>query len=192
MDHILSIVQFWISLDLAAPDKNCKVERFIPEWHGTTGHEPFTSELKLKTTHPLRETHTLSFQPDAAFVLERKDRSALFFLEVDRATETVRSTSYPDFTDKLLAYAGYRESGEYKNKFGDSHGFRVLTTTVSQARIQSYQDAAQRLNLNELFLFAPADQITPERILEPVWSQTDPDAEPIAFISSHAPAPTTV
>lgn len=78
-----------------------------------------------------------SVRPDGYFQMWDGSAMASFFLEVDRGT-----VSLPRWQDKVARYVDYRESGAYGSRYGLTR-FRVLTTTMTEARLIHLRQAAK-------------------------------------------------
>ncbi len=101
-----------------------------------TGHFLFQSEFL-----PLNDG---SLIPDACFIVANMERQLLFFLEIDRGTETLVGRFY-SLQDKLHRYCDYFDSGLYAedlSRFGQFKGFRVAILTESLSRMQNLRELA--------------------------------------------------
>lgn len=169
MDHHLGIAQVWLSLDRACTNTGVEMPQFWPEWEAQAGLKHFVSVLSDDTLDLNDTSRRVSLRPDAAFVLARDDKRSLFFVEVDRQSESIRGIRRDTFSEKFVAYASYRQYGRFKRYGEDFLGFRVLTTWTSQSRMHRARAAAAEMGIGQMFLFTLFEQITPESIFGEIW-----------------------
>jgi hypothetical protein len=105
--------------------------------------------------------------PDGAFTLTRGDRSALFFLEVDRGTEPLTGKHPNAIARKLTAYRTAYDSGAEAHLAGlfpgaVVSGFRILWVVPDAARQARLVELAGRLDLAPLVWVATA-RLTQDR-----------------------------
>lgn len=121
--------------------------------------------------------------PDAGFALEHRASSkrALFLIEVDRGTErltTIQSDAeIATFTNKLVQYDRYLQSGRIKERypqFGQFSGFHVLVITTSDTRIANMRQASQSLpaDFHHLYRFSTLDHVS-QNFLHDGWLSRD-------------------
>ncbi len=105
----------------------------------------------------------VQFIPDAAFSISDsdKDKTCLYFLEVDRGTET-RASTRRDMTDvrqKLINYQWYFQSKAYKRYEQvfkcQLRGFRLLFLTSTAGRLSALCELTQRLRPSNFVWPAP-------------------------------------
>jgi predicted DNA-binding transcriptional regulator len=106
--------------------------------------------------------------PDAYFAISTPRGSTFFFLELDRATETVTGK----FRKKMENYQIIRERGEFKRQFGREN-FRVLIVTTSEARLKSLLGIFKNMRLRILFWLTTFDSILSETLLGNIWLRAD-------------------
>ena len=106
--------------------------------------------------------------PDAYFALATPKGNAFFFLELDRATETVTGK----FRKKMENYQIIRERGEFKRQFGREN-FRVLIVTTSETRLKSLLGIFKNMRLQILFWLTTFDPILSETFLGNIWLRAD-------------------
>ena len=106
--------------------------------------------------------------PDAAFILENREthRRALFFLEMDMATERIVSYVLRDsritLHYKLSQYDRYLKSLRYRetyNAFGDFRFFTLLFVTLGKERVEHVRSKMQDLqeSLSDYYRFTTFD-----------------------------------
>ncbi|MDX2154047.1 MAG: replication-relaxation family protein [Bryobacteraceae bacterium] len=108
--------------------------------------------------------------PDGVIVLERGEKRALLFLEVDRGTEPLaRQRPGYSLRTKLTAYAGAFDSGAYAQDFawrGEFRGFRVLLI-VPRGRVRHLQRLLRAEQFDFVLLSTLED--LQDGIDRPVW-----------------------
>ena len=109
------------------------------------------------------------FITDAAFILENREthRRALFFLEMDMATERIVSYVLRDsritLHYKLSQYDRYLKSLRYRetyNAFGDFRFFTLLFVTLGKERVEHVRAEMQDLqeSLSDYYRFTTFDE----------------------------------
>jgi hypothetical protein len=115
------------------------------------------------------ETPENRIVPDAAFILENREthRRALFFLEMDMATERIVSYVLRDsritLHYKLSQYDRYLKSLRYRetyNAFGDFRFFTLLFVTLGKERVEHVRSEMQDLqeSLSDYYRFTTFDE----------------------------------
>lgn len=153
LDHVVAANEFRIGLVKACRSRtDVELLGFLSEREVRGGQGGGRLEPRIRdvvATTPGRGAG-LSHVPDGVFALRRGEKAALFFLEVDRATETV---GRPDkgvgkcvrFYAHYLAGTGY---DRYCEDFGVTEpfrGFRALIIVPSTRRLASIRERAGRL-----------------------------------------------
>jgi len=125
--------------------------------------------------------------PDAAFVLENREttRRALFFLEMDMATERITTTIPSDrritLRFKIEQYDRYLTSGRFATTYapwGPFRSFTLLFVTFGQERVENIRSALSDLpqELHAFHRFATFEEAS-AGFLGPVWSSRSPGDE---------------
>lgn len=138
LEHALAISEFRLALELglkAEPD--ICLHRFVHEDELKTHLRRVISKDAYKLFH--RFTHPRSrreylVHPDALIVLATGDEAAarrLYFLEIDRGTESLRLLA-----DKVTGYRLLKQSGAFR-KFGNFADFLVFLVTNSERRARN-------------------------------------------------------
>lgn len=152
--HFLKSTDFRIALTEACreqSDNNLRLLGFIPEYYGerdaVTDGRSVTKYVKDFVCDINRPSEKFSHAPDAVFALGKNNTPALFFLEIDRGTETI-SNSEKGVLKCIRFYLNYLVSGgyrRYETDFGSTtpfKGFRALIVTTSQVRVENIRRAA--------------------------------------------------
>jgi len=153
LEHILSINQFRVSLATAC---TCEPPPEMLEWRTS-------DEAKF-----LVSTRKVTLIPDAGFTLKTSSLKLFYFLEVDLGSEPSRV-----LTEKCRSYYAFWQSGEFAQKYfcAPNVGFRVLFVAPTEKRAATILKSIQKLDAGQsLFWVAGQEEIKPERILEPIWS----------------------
>ena len=154
LEHILSINQFRVSLATACAAPSLE----ILEWQ-TSGEAKFRVAARKVT-----------LIPDAGFTLKTSNLKLFYFLEVDLGSEPSRI-----LTEKCRNYYAFWQSGEFAQKYfcAPNVGFRVLFVAPTEKRAGTILKSIQKLDAGQsMFWVSGQDTIKPERILEPIWSNT--------------------
>ena len=174
LQHALELSDFRIFLTQALKDKNLNVElhRFVGDHElkshlkSEKGHERY--RLYQKFTHPVtkQEYH---FHPDGLFILrgkgELKAHQRLFFIEIDRGTE-----SLDRIRNKVISYNLFRKSETFK-KFGKFESFKVLIQTHSEKRVKNMREHLVDMEGTDLILITQRSEVSEKTLLvKPIWS----------------------
>ena len=121
----------------------------------------------------------VKFTPDAAFSISDSDRdmTCLYFLEVDRGTET-RASTRRDMTDvrqKLINYQWYFQSKAYKRYEKvfkcQLRGFRVLFLTTTTGRLSALCELTQQLRPSNFVYLTEISRLFPEGVSTEIWTK---------------------
>lgn len=153
LEHTLAISEFRLHLELAVSGElPLAIHRFITDYElkGHTGAQSGRRRayrLHHEIRHP-RTNKTFLIHPDALVVLGGRDPAdsprRLFFLEVDRGTE-----SQGRLRDKAIGYHLLRETKLFQ-KFGTFERFRVLFQTNSARRAENIRAALANIEGEDL------------------------------------------
>ena len=111
-------------------------------------------------THPLSATVRLI--PDGYVELEGPTGTRVFFLELDRGTESRRT-----WIAKTQAYLRFAVSGAFTTQFGHSQ-FGVLVIAPSARRVHSLRGAVAGIT-TKLFWFASFEVLRADTFWTPCW-----------------------
>lgn len=132
------------------------------EWRGENELKAAYDRVSIPTASG--RLKAVSLIPDSYFILNTPQGRAHFCLELDRGTMTTKR-----FATKVLAYQAYYQGGGYQRRYG-TKSLRVLTVTLSSARLENLRRATEQASGKQRFWFAILDQLTPETVLTaPVW-----------------------
>jgi hypothetical protein len=142
LEHALAISEFRMALELALPAvTGIRLHRFVHEdelkTHLRQGISKDAYKLYNHLIHP-RTGREYVVHPDALFILatgEAPEVRRLYFLEIDRGTETLGR-----IRDKAIGYHLLKGSGVFR-KFGDFSDFLVLLVTNAERRALRIREA---------------------------------------------------
>lgn len=163
--HQLAINQAYVAFRLGAEDIGWRLEHW-------------TDDRILRRHHVERvyvpeANAEVAIVPDAYMVLSGPDGSPRlqFFLEIDRATLSVASTTHrvKSWQDKIRAYQAYFGSQQIVARYG-TRRIRVLTVTTSATRCQNLKKATEAHGGRSRYWFTTEDDIVPATALRaPIW-----------------------
>jgi hypothetical protein len=161
-----------------------KLLGFIPDYYGEkTEKGGVVKYVRDVICDMAADRQLVSHTPDGVFALERDGKSALFFLEIDRGTETVSDLA-KGVLKSLRFYTSYLLDGKYQRyatDFGvpEFKGFRTLYVTTSPARLQNIRQATAKLDVPQkakrFHWVTTFDHVTDETLFTPIWQSCDPD-----------------
>ncbi|KAA3595841.1 MAG: hypothetical protein DWQ06_16615 [Calditrichaeota bacterium] len=115
-------------------------------------------------------TKVISVYPDSLFVLGSSGREALYFLEVDRGTESSKK-----IIEKMRTYYLYFLSNKF-SKYANVKRFKVLLVAHSHRRAESLRSNVQGSLGIENFLFSNKETIKKKDLLKKkIWFTGDGD-----------------
>jgi len=123
----------------------------------------------------------VKFTPDAAFSISDSDEdmTCLYFLEVDRGTETRASTrrAMTDVRQKLINYQWYFHSKAYKRYEQvfkcQLRGFRVLFLTTTMGRLNALCELTQQFRSSNFVYLTEISRLFPEGVSAEIWTKGD-------------------
>lgn len=134
----------------------------LVEWRGENDLKADYDYVTIKTS--AGKNQAVSVIPDSYFVLDTPHGKGHFFLELDRGTMTTQR-----FKQKITAYQAYYLTGAYQRRY-QSKSLRVLTVTLSHARLASLKTVTEAAGGKLRFWFATLDHLRPETVLTvPLW-----------------------
>lgn len=148
LDHLLAINSFRIDLTLACRNSEIRLVKFIPESKQAVGG--------------------LRHRADALFLLEKEGKRALFFLELDRGTESINGKIFKMFNFYLLymIYGGFRQKYEVSRLW-------VTVVTTSSIRLANMRKLTMKLEFFGKYLqyiwLATINHVSEETIFNNIW-----------------------
>ena len=167
LNHLLETNEVRVAVEVAAEQQEAVVRQWLDE-KTLKG-----SQMKEYVTFngPQGGRFRAAIVPDGYFLLETREWSFRFFLEVDRGTVTGQWNRYGrrSWAKKTRAYLAYYRSGKYERRYGSSKG-RVLTATVNEKRLATLKTITEGAGGRDRFWFTTFDRVTPETVLTaPIW-----------------------
>lgn len=187
MRHFLKVNDFRIALTLACKNSDIDLLGFIPEYYGEkTDRSGIVKYIKDFVLDIKDQARKIYHTPDAVFALEKDKKAALFFLEIDRGTETLTNPE-KGFLKCIDFYLNYWNSGKYHRYEADFRcepfrAFRTLIVTTSETRLQNMRQVVSGLafspNLAKRFIWLTTDdKIGPETTFDSIWQSADIEDE---------------
>lgn len=171
LEHLLSVNQFRLSLEVgcsASVHQNGNNSIELAQWQSGEAVK-FAVSLQTKG----ERTQTVKLIPDGFFALRSHGQRLFYFLEVDRGTE-----SLPVLMVKCRVYYAYWQSGGFGKDFSllPQVAFRVLFVLHSARRLETMRKAVAALpHGRKMFWMTTEEEVTPHRVLEPVFHEVGGD-----------------
>ena len=160
LEHVLRLNDFRVAVALAARARDWELDAWQdePEFRANPDYVMVTDSRGRTRKKPV--------YPDGYFCLAVPQGRAHFFVEVDRATETLSK-----FRPQIEVYQAYTASGQYQARYSQT-SLRVLVITASARRLASLKTATREAGGDRKYWFTTFDQVTPERVLTaPIWQR---------------------
>lgn len=171
LNHALDVAQFRVDLEVALRDHpKAELHRFIADYEIKSHTEKALSKRRYKlfdeVTHPVSKEPYVVY-PDSLLILKGKGELSkfqrLFFLEIDRGTESLGVIK-----DKVTGYNLYKKQDIYK-KFGAFDNFTVLFQTNSSKRAEHITRLLLDIENSENIWVTDVGKVTEKTILSSVW-----------------------
>ena len=156
---------------------------FIPEYYGEKIDSGGVKKYIRDFVCDVQDiSHNISHTPDGVFALQKNEKPALFFLEIDRGTE-ILTNEEKGFLKAIRFYLNYFLDDKYQRYQDDFHcepfkAFRTLIVTTSEERLAHMRQAVSGLNFvrpqaKRFIWLGTFDQVTAESVFEPMWRSAD-------------------
>lgn len=168
LKHLSYINDFRISLLIASEEQKVQILSFLYDWQ-LKDKKRYSTDCSLSGN-----CKKLKLVPDAEVVLRDEIGRLLFFLEVDKATESSKV-----ILKKYREYSYYWRSGRFQKDYGLKEGasFRVLFLAATLPRLTLLREKVEELESGkELFWFSLFEKITPRRIFGEIWTKGHTDS----------------
>ncbi len=150
----------------------------MPQWHNEW--EVVNKDVPNKNLHftihsILRQEPTVVCQPDAAFLIECGRHRKVFYVEVDRGTDSIRRI----VRKKPAGYAGMKQQCRHLKHFPTStlDSFSVLFITTTEHRRDELIRRLSEKEGSHLWRAACRSEIEPETMFfKPVWRNEKQEA----------------
>lgn len=158
MEHTTAINDFRIAVTLAVQTAGYELVQWIGE------RELKADFDRVSIPSEANKPQSVSLIPDSYFVLKVPQGYAHFFVEIDRATE-----SLPRFKTKIRAYVAYYKSGAYTKRY-NTRSMRVLTITSGQKRLENLKKITEDAGGKRAFWFTTVKDVHSSSVLHaPLW-----------------------
>lgn len=182
MRHFIAINDFRIALRQACERSSVKLLGFIPDYYGEkTDKGGIVKYIRDVTCDISHARESVSHTPDGVFALEKDGKTALFFLEIDRGTETITAAE-KGVLKSVRFYLNYLIDGKYQRYGADFgiesfRGFRTLYVTTSDARVTNIRQAVSTVDVPEKakrFLWlSTLEKINANTLFGPIWKSAN-------------------
>lgn len=167
LQHQLAINDVYVSMALAT----MRIGWHLSQWVD----DRFLRKQHVKRVFVPERGKEVAVVPDAFLSLTGPDGTPRmhFFLEVDRATETVVGMSHrvKSWQDKVRAYQAYFASDQIVERYG-TRRIRVLTVTTGPERARHLKKATEEVGGRYRYWFTWADQVAVEKCLtRAIWQK---------------------
>jgi hypothetical protein len=188
--HFCVLNDLRIAVERACEQSPMHLVRFIPEYEGEVSGDGLPRKQLQDSVKA--DGGVIGHTPDAVFAVEHQGTAALFFVEVDRGTETL-SDGERGVLKMLRFYLHYLASEGYQRyaaMFGTPafRAFRLLITTTSEARLANMRSLGGELvfepaHAKRFIWLATQASITEQTIFGPVWRALEPTDERVYAIA---------
>ena len=177
--HWLAVSDTHIAFDEAIQrEPEARIDGWINEWDVVNKNESHP-EKRFGLYTLLREHPRLVCVPDSGFLMSFKDVSKVYYLEQDRATSGVQQIA----NGKTAGYAAMAQGKHHRRHFPQAtlDQFSVLMITPTEKRREALRQAIRAKPGADLWRFAAAGDLKPDRLLfEPIYYTCDGDeAKPL-------------
>lgn len=175
LHHALDLSEFRVCLELALGTQDrVELHRFTADFELKTHMDRTAGKHRYKLyqeiTHPTTRRSYVVY-PDALIILKGVGKyerfGVLYFLEIDRATESLGV-----IRDKFRGYLLYLRHGMFK-KYGEFTSFKVLLQTTSQKRIDNIAADLHEYPNSDMVLLAHHEHVNEDSVLfDAIWRKT--------------------
>lgn len=183
LQHFLKVNDFRIALtEGCAGSTDLRLLGFIPEYYGRKTESGGLSKYIRDTVCDIHNSEVqTSHTPDAVFALGKGDGAALFFLEIDRGTETVscEDKGVLKCASFYLQYLVSKKYERYQHDFrvAEFKGFRALIVTTSPVRVRNIREAVTNLafidKAKRFIWLTTHAELEASGLLSPIWRSAD-------------------
>ena len=181
MRHFAAVSDFRITLTrAAAAHPTIKHLGFIPEHYGAKHLSGRVTKYVKDVVFDVRSPgERITHAPDGVFALKRGEKATLFFLEIDRGTESI-SNPEKGIGKMIRFYESYASEGTFRGYAEDFRCpafdiFVLLLVTTSARRVENIR---QSLGQNpppayRFFWLATLDDVSETALFSPIWKTLD-------------------
>lgn len=179
--HRIEVARLQLAVLDAAKHHELEKPKWINEWATIPNSKrgaSFAQRFVLYESFDTAPDESLSCRPDAACRLDYRGVNLLAYWERDRSTETIAQVAR-----KVPGFAALSQSRRFEEHFPGvtQPVFRVYFVCESEARITNIRQAIKKHAGAELFRFAQADHLQPDRLLasDDVWQNVEGEWAPL-------------
>ena len=143
--HELLLSIFMTLVEISCHDLKVPFPYFLREGQ-------FTADVKI-------DDNTFRLKPDGVIILKVKGKHRVFFLEIDRSTETVKGANHintKSFEAKIDRYTAFYDQAKEHPLLKDLEfsGFRVITMCLTKERMENLLEVARKKGKKGMFCFS--------------------------------------
>jgi len=178
IDH--DILVNWILIYLLQIERDnpqFAVRHFTTSSHNLKMGNADNPFLQERFTNDETSEDTLTMIPDGVFTISHKEKTILFFLEVDMGTETLASTKHEprDVRQKIINYQSLFRSNHYKRyeKIFNAtiNGFRLLFLSNTFSRMKKICDLVQEMPPSDFIWITDQNHVFSQGISAEIWAR---------------------
>ena len=170
--HWLEISKMHRVVDLAVELSNdISMPEFYNEWE-PINKDALKSNQRFSLYSEIQKEPSIVCAPDAGFLIEKGDRRKVFYMEIDRGTDSIKRIC----SKKPRGFARLQELNLHFEHFPTAtvDEFSVLFVTTTEYRRDSLLERFQDIGGNLLWKFATYSDVTPDSFFfKPVWRSVD-------------------
>lgn len=174
LQHLLDTTELHIAFTKAAEVTGCHLEL----WHNERDLKSAGLSDVITLTDPDGKKQKAALVPDALVCLNRQEKQAFFFIEIDRRTVTVDPSQWEKrgWSRKVRTYTAYFASNAYTQRYGDKL-IHVLTVTTGEQRLSHLKAATEQAGGGKRFWYTTFALATrPDQLLTgKIWQRAGVD-----------------
>ncbi len=183
-EHRLNVVDIFLSLEIALKKREeLELVKLFMDYNRLENGQCETTDFINSERVPENK-----IVPDGAFIIKSHNtgNTALFFVEMDKGTETILSRLTPNdrtntLYNRLNKYDKYLQGGNFSDKYsewGEFAVFRLLFITDKPARVNNIREKTSTLpeDLHQFYFFNNLENVK-EDFLNETWKSRDIEDE---------------
>ena len=178
IDHdILVNWTFLHLIQIARHNPQIAIQHFTTSSHDLKMGNADNPLIQERFTKDDRCKGPLTMVPDGVFTISYKEKTILFFLEVDMGTETLASFKHEpgDIRQKIINYQSIFRSAHYKRyeKIFNAkiNGFRLLFLANTFSRMKKICDLVQQMPPSDFIWITDQNQMFSRGISAEIWTR---------------------
>jgi DNA-binding MarR family transcriptional regulator len=164
-------------LQVARDDPKFTVRHFTTSPHDLKMGDANNPLIQERFATDDTSENPLTMIPDGVFTISHKEKTILFFLEVDMGTETLASAHHEpgDVRQKIINYQSLFRSNHYKRyeKILDAelNGFRLIFLTNSLSRSKKLCELVQEIPPSDFIWITDQNQMFEQGVSAKIWAR---------------------